>query len=84
MRLAKAAGFRAVLYFFDVSTRTAVGRNSGREGKARVPDVAIFGTQKKLEQPTHDEGFDAMFRVTTAEGESASAAFVVEEWPDEV
>ena len=81
VKLAHAAGFRAVLYFFDVSTRTAVGRNSGRSGKERVPNVAIFGTQKKLQRPTRDEGFDEMFRVTTGD-ESAPAAFVVEPWPD--
>ena len=81
VKLAHAAGFRAVLYFFDVSTRTAVGRNSGRGGKERVPNVAIFGTQKKLQRPTRDEGFDEMFRVTTGD-ENAAAAFVVEPWPD--
>ena len=79
VRLAKAAGFRTVLYFFDVSTRTAVGRNSGREGKARVANVAIFGSEKKLQRPTRDEGFDEMFRVTTGDKGDA-AAFVVEPW----
>ena len=80
VQLAKAAGFRAVLYFFDVSTRTAVGRNSGREGKAKVANVAIFGSQKKLQRPTADEGFDEMLRVTTGERGEAAAAFVVEPW----
>jgi predicted kinase len=80
VQLAKAAGFRAVLYFFDVSTRTAVGRNSGREGKAKVANVAIFGSQKKLQRPTADEGFDEMFRVTTGERGEAAAAFVVGPW----
>ena len=80
VHLARAAGFRAVLYFFDVSTRTAVGRNSGREGNAKVANVAIFGSQKKLQRPTRDEGFDEIFRVTTGEGEDATAAFVIEPW----
>jgi len=82
VQLAKAAGFRAVLYFFDVSTRTAVGRNSGREGKAKVARVAIFGSQKKLQRPTRDEEFDEMYRVTTGEGKGAAAAFIVEPWPE--
>ena len=82
VQLAKAAGFRAVLYFFDVPTRTAVGRNSGREGKARVANVAIFGSQKKLQRPTAAEGFDEIFRVTTGEGDDAPAAFVVEPWTE--
>ena len=77
VQLAKAAGFRAVLYFFDVSTRTAVGRNSGRAGKAKVANVAIFGSQKKLQRPTRDEGFDEMYRVTTNDKD---VAFRVEPW----
>ena len=81
-QLAKAAGFRSVLYFFDISTRTAVGRNSGREGQEKVANVAIFGSQKKLQRPSRDEGFDEMYRVTTGEGEDAPAAFVVEPWRD--
>lgn len=82
VQLAKSAGFKASLYFFDVGTRVAVGRNSGRVGKAKVANVAIFGTQKKLQRPTAAEGFDEMFRVTTAERDDADtpAAFVVEPW----
>jgi hypothetical protein len=38
--------------------KTAVARNRLREGKARVPDVAIFVTAKKLVPPSFDEGFD--------------------------
>ena len=77
VQLAKAAGFKTVLYFFDVSTRTAVGRNSGREGKAKVANVAIFGSQKKLQRPTRDEGFDEMYRVTA---DDADVPFVVQPW----
>jgi predicted kinase len=55
---AKAAGARVVGYFLEVTTREAVGRNRAREGKARVPDVAIFTVAKKLELPAMDEGFD--------------------------
>jgi len=77
--LAKASGFKAVLYFFDITTSQAVARNATREGSARVPDVAIFGTQAKLQRPTRNEGFDAIFRVTGIEGH-----FTVEEWRDEV
>jgi predicted kinase len=59
---AKAAGARVVGYFLDVTTREAVGRNRAREGKARVPDVAIFTVAKKLEPPMLDEGFDEIVR----------------------
>ncbi len=33
-------------------------RNRQRQGKERVPDVAIFTTQKKLVPPALEEGFD--------------------------
>jgi predicted kinase len=75
-----AAGFKTVLYFFDASTRSAVGRNSTRQGKARVPNVAIFGTQKKLQRPTKEEGFDEIYRVTAPTEPTETIAFVVEPW----
>ena len=46
--------------------KTAVARNRQREGKARVPDVAIFTTAKKLRPPTFQEGFDEV-RVIAAQ-----------------
>ncbi|HET7436257.1 MAG TPA: ATP-binding protein [Thermoanaerobaculia bacterium] len=49
---------RIIGIFFESSVRDAVGRNRAREGKARVPDVAIFATAKKLVPPSLDEGFD--------------------------
>jgi hypothetical protein len=45
---------------------------------ARVPNVAIFGTQKKLQRPRRDEGFDKIFRVMP--GVAADAPVVVEPW----
>lgn len=51
-------GARVVAYFFESAVRDSVARNRLREGKARVPDVAIFVTAKKLVPPTIAEGFD--------------------------
>lgn len=34
--------------------------NPSREAHARVPDVAIFTTRKKLQVPELDEGFDEL------------------------
>ena len=51
-------GARIVGYFFEVDVKTALVRNRGREGKGRVPDVALFVTKKKLVPPSYDEGFD--------------------------
>src|SRR5262245_23440583 len=63
IRLAKAAGFRCVGYFFECTSRQAVGRNSGRTRGQRVPNVAIFRACRKLRPPTLDEGFDTLYTV---------------------
>jgi predicted kinase len=64
---AHAAGARAVVYFFDATAKECLARNRAREGKARVPDVAIHVSRARLEPPTREEGFDAVF-IVHAEG----------------
>ena len=59
-------GARIVGYYFAVEPREAIGRNRGREGKARVPNVAIFTAAKRMVIPTRNEGFDELYRVTVA------------------
>lgn len=61
--IAKASGFKAVLVHFDVPVETCVARNAEREGKARVPDAAIYGTANKFEPPSSDEGWDEIIVV---------------------
>jgi predicted kinase len=56
--LGKRFGARVVAYSFETPVRTAIARNEGREGKARVPKVAIFTTAKRLVAPSVAEGFD--------------------------
>jgi predicted kinase len=56
--LGRRHGARIVGYFFEIDVKTALVRNRQREGKARVPDVALFVTRKKLLPPSYDEGFD--------------------------
>ena len=56
-------GARIVGYYFDASVRECIRRNKVREGKARVPDVAIYATAKKLVAPSIEEGFDELLRV---------------------
>ena len=51
-------GARVIAYYFEAPVRMAVARNQQREGKARVPNVAIFATQKRLVPPTIEEGFE--------------------------
>ena len=66
IEMAKRHGARVAAYHFDVPVKVAVARNRQREGKARVPDVAIFVTAKKLKPPTFQEGFDEV-RVIAAQ-----------------
>lgn len=56
-------GARIVGYFFDSTVRQCIERNRLRAGKARVPNVAIYATAKKLVLPSYSEGFDRLFRV---------------------
>ena len=47
-------------------------RNEAREGKARVPAVAIYVAARKLEPPSREEGFDEVFEARLAEDGSWS------------
>lgn len=56
--LGRAYGARVVALYFETTVKDSVVRNRLREGKARVPDVALFVTAKKMVPPTVAEGFD--------------------------
>ena len=60
---ARALGARVIGYYFTATTREAIGRNRGREGRQRVPDVAIFTKAKRMAVPALAEGFDELYRV---------------------
>lgn len=62
VRIAREFGARIVGYYIEASTREAVARNERREGKSRVPKVAIFTCAKRLVAPEMEEGFDAIHR----------------------
>ena len=76
---ARAAHFEVVGYYFSSSIKEALRRNAARSGKARVPDAAVKATHSRLEIPTLDEGFDALYYVKLG-----NDGFVIEEWCDEV
>ena len=56
--LGRRMGARVVAYFFETTVKDAVARNRLREGRARVPDVAIYVAARKLVPPSFAEGFD--------------------------
>jgi predicted kinase len=65
--LGRAYGARIIGYYFDAQARRSVERNRQREGKARVPDVTIYATLKKLARPAYADGFDTLFYVRAAD-----------------
>lgn len=50
-------------YYFQSKVKDCLERNQQRSGKARVPDIAIYATIKKLVRPTYAEGFHQLFYV---------------------
>jgi len=50
-------------YFFHAQVQDCLLRNQQRLGKARVPEVALYATRKKLVPPAYAEGFDQLFDV---------------------
>jgi predicted kinase len=67
IELGKRAGARVVAVHFQASVGEALRRNASREGRGRVPDVAIFTTARRLEPPVREEGFDEIVRVRLGE-----------------
>jgi len=64
---AKEAGFSVTGIFFLPDLDGALARNRNRQGKARVPDIAVKGALARLEAPSADEGFDELYAVTIGE-----------------
>ena len=63
VRQGREHGAKIVGYYFESTARECVERNRLRAGKAKVPDVAIYATAKKLVPPSYSECFDELFRV---------------------
>ena len=76
---AKAAGFEVIAYYFDCPFKDALARNNAREGKAKIPEVGVKGTAKKMQRPSFEEGFDKIFTVKVGED-----TFVVQEYLEHV
>jgi hypothetical protein len=62
-----ARGAQVIGYSVEATPGEALARNRMREGKARVPDVAIHSTAKTLQPPRRSEGFDRLYRARPGE-----------------
>jgi predicted kinase len=59
---AVARGAQVIGYSVEATPVEALARNRMREGKARVPDVAIHSTARRLQPPRRSEGFARLYR----------------------
>ncbi|MEO7021921.1 MAG: ATP-binding protein [Ktedonobacteraceae bacterium] len=67
-------------YYFTATVQQAMARNQQRNGKARVPAVAIYSTATRMIPPTYAEGFDRLYYVRIAENSTLMApAWQIEE-----
>lgn len=73
--LARNAGYRIVGYFMESKLQPCIARNDQRTGAERIPPAAIAATSNKLQLPSYDEGFDALYFV-----KNDGHTMVIEEW----
>jgi predicted kinase len=74
---ARAFGARIVGYYFESKISECLERNALRNARARVPDVGMFATLKRLVRPSYAEGFDELFHVRLIDD-----GFSVSPWQD--
>jgi predicted kinase len=77
--LGRLYGAEITGYYFESQVRQCLERNRLREGKARVPDVAIYVTASKLVRPSYKEGFDKLFYVCI----TGDSTFETQEWKED-
>jgi predicted kinase len=73
--VAREYGARVIGYYVEASTREAIARNEKREGRAKVPKVAIFTCAKRLVPPSLEEGFDELHTVRAVDGGGFTEGF---------
>jgi len=69
-------GATVIGYYFEVQLRESLERNKSRQGKTRVPEIAVFTTLKRLVRPSFEEGFDQLFSVRPL----GNQTFEVSDW----
>ncbi len=79
IELGRAYDAEIIGYYFESVLSDCLERNQQRAGKARVPDLGMYATIKKLERPSYAEGFHKLFYVKIAD----NSAFQVCAWSQE-
>lgn len=76
---AKKHKYEVIGYYFESKIEASLERNAQRKGKARIPDIGVRATYKKLELPSMEEGFDALYFVQLEDQQ-----FKISPWENEV
>lgn len=80
--LGRRYGAKITGYYFQPEVSSSRKRNIQREGKAQVPDIAIFITANKFTPPSYAEGFDTLYYVRIAEDSTVeNPAWEIKEIP---
>jgi predicted kinase len=77
--LGRSLGATVVGDYFESRVADCLERNRQREGKARVPNVALYATRKRLCVPSRAEGFDRLHYVRLV----GEGGFEVMDWKEE-
>lgn len=72
--------FEVVGYYFQSTIKAALEHNAKRTGSEHIPEKGIFGTYKRLQMPSYEEGFEQLYYVSAEENYS----FVIKEWQREL
>ena len=71
----KARKYNVIGYYFETNLEQALARNEQRTGKARISDIGVRSTYKKLQIPDWEEGFDQLFKVQIEQEKMLITAF---------
>lgn len=76
---ALSASYSTIGIYFPTPLEECLQRNSFRKNTARVPDIALYATAKKLQRPSSSEGFH-----TLSVAQLTPTGFIVEDWKDDL
>jgi hypothetical protein len=79
IKLLREHGYRIKCFYFKCDLGRSLQWNGLRQGTECIPEIGIFGTHKRLEIPSMQEGFDELYYVDWIDGQR-----VVKDWNSEV
>ncbi|MFO1499990.1 MAG: AAA family ATPase [Verrucomicrobiota bacterium] len=63
LEIAKASGYSVVADYFEQDLEGCLRRNAAWTGGEKMPVPGLDGTRKRLQPPSAEEGFDALYTV---------------------